>query len=531
MKKEVRNYLSIGFLVLAALILAYLFNLRMTGYVSLLPEYGNQTDCVDAGYVWEVLIGPDCTNITTDVNEIGWINSTGYTFVGSEGADNFVVIAAENITNPSAPVPIPVIEYSLVSATGVVTNATSAIYFNVNFTYTYNETSCVDVVIEERCVGDVCGADFLDLCLDETNCTDVEVGNGSWYDGNCYDEQPVCAVGFLELCLDETNCVGVGYWYDSVCNVNECATDSHCDSGYECDAGSCEVIVEDTGDTEDTEDTGPEFNPYTVTRASLGNIQEITLNQGGSKEVSMIVTNTGTGVLSSCILKPLGEYDSWILVSEEAISINIEDQHEFSFNVIVPEETEEGSYSLKVSVDECLGTAMVKAFTVNIEEKKLEFNIISADRTRDDRVRILYSLEELSGNNQDVVFIFSLVDANNVEVGRVEVNQSINANSSDEFRTNIEINESLLPINETTNETLESELTLHVNFNSQIYSSSIQEKVLIGTPIGGFAIFEGVGAGEAILFIVVLFVLVFIFVFARRMRRQGKTLRSLLNRK
>jgi len=197
----------------------------------------------------------------------------------------------------------------------------------------------------------------------------------------------------------------------------------------------------------------------------------------------------------------------------------------------VPEETEEGSYSLKVSFEGCLDTAMVKEFTVNVEEKKLEFNVISADRTRDDRVRVIYSLEELSGNDQDVVFIFSLVDANNVEVGRVEVNQSINANSSDEFRTNININESLLPINETTNETLESELTLHVNFNSQIYSSSIQEKVLIGTPIGGFAILEGVGAGEAIIFIVVLFVLVFIFVFARRMRRQGQTLRSLLNRK
>ena len=517
MEKEVRNYLSIGFLVLAALILAYLFNLGMTGYVvSDLPLYENQTACENASaeYVW------------------------------------------------------------------------------------YGE-ACYDGQ-------PVCDVGFLELCLDETNCTGAEIGNGSWYDGNCYDGQPVCDVGFLELCVeadctgvgywyddvcnaevepscindlslcldeincvemgsgywydanndnsstcnaevepscsndvtlcDQTNCVSVGsgFWYNSVCHVDECASDDDCNSGYECSAGSCVAMEEEEEEEEEetiSEDTGSEFNPYTTTRASLGDIQEITLSPGSSKEVSMIVTNTGTGVLSSCILKPLGEYDSWILVSEEAININIEDQHEFSFNVMVPEETEEGSYSLTVSVDECLGTPSVKAFTVNIEDKKLEFNITNADRTRDDRVRVIYSLEELSGNDQDVVFIFSLVDANNIEVGRVEVNQSIDANSSDEFRTNIEINESLLPINETTNETLESELTLHVNFNSQIYSSSIQEKVLIGAPIGGFAILEGVGPGEAIVFIVVLFVLVFILVFARRMRKQGKTLRDLLNRK
>ena len=86
---------------------------------------------------------------------------------------------------------------------------------------------------------------------------------------------------------------------------------------------------------------------------------------------------------------------------------------------------------------------------------------------------------------------------------------------------------------ELANETMEnSELNLLVNFNSQVYSSSVSEPIVLGAPIGGFAIFEGVGAGEAIIFVVVLCVLVFIFIFARRMRKSGKTLRDILgNRK
>ena len=509
MKKEVRNYLSIGFLVLAVLVLAYLLNLGMTGFAVLPSEYENQTTCEDAGYVWEDVTNETCTIETIYVNE---------------------TIDCE-----------PCLEYEDINGTqGDCISWSSC----VNETSTDEET-CIDVVIGGQCIGDVCGADFLDLCLDETDCAGA---TGYWYNETCNaNEEPSCS-NDVTLCLDETNCtsVGNGYWYDanedgnSTCNSEEepsCSNDLTLCDGTNCaDVGNGYWYDGVCNAQEETEETVSEPEPEPVvtqtqeTSLSASEISTLSLNPGGSQEATtVIITNTGETHLSSCTVRSVGEFDSWILVSEEATNISPGEQHEFSFDVTVPEETEEGSYSLRV-LTKCSGISAARDLTVNVEKKKLEFEVISADRTRLNRVRIIYSLEELAGEDQDVVFIFSLVDANNVEVGRVEVNQSIDANSTDEFRTNININESLLPINETTNETLESELTLNVNFNSQIYSSSIQEKVLIGAPIGGFAILEGVGAGEAIIFVVVLFVLVFIFVFARRMRRKGKTLKDVLSK-
>lgn len=489
MKKEVRNYLSIGFLVLAVLVLAYLLNLGITGF-AVFEQYKNQTACEDAGYVWENLTEQNCTTVTTCINE---------------------TIDCE-----------PCLEYEDLNGTqGDCINW--SFYIEENCT---DEEDCVEIVIGGQCIGDVCDSEHLDLCLTSGDCGTAE---GYWYDANedgnstCNAEEELsCSNDNLNLCLTEEGCTDAdGYWYDGICS-DECTLDDQCDSGYECSDGSCVKIA-----TEEPEELKESPPPISFTSSE---ILPLSINPGSSQESSVIIKNTGEIPLSGCMLKLMGgEFDSWISVPEEIININPNEEQAFSFSVTVPEGTAEDSYSLKIAT-QCLNMYQAHNFVVNVVEKKLEFDLISADRTRDDRVRVLYSLEELAGEDQDVVFIFSLVDINGVEVGRVEVNQSIDANSSDEFRTNININESLLPINETTNETLESELTLNVNFNSQIYSSSIQEKVLIGAPIGGFAIFEGVGAGEAIIFVVVLLVLVFIFIFARRMRRKGKTLRDVVGR-
>ena len=108
---------------------------------------------------------------------------------------------------------------------------------------------------------------------------------------------------------------------------------------------------------------------------------------------------------------------------------------------------------------------------------------------------------------------FSLLDLNNQEVANASQNRSIDANSTKEFRINIPVNESL-----------EGNLSLLANFNSEIYSSFVQEKITLGAPIGGFAIFgEGVGTtGSIIILVVIVLVLGIVFLVVRKIRKPEK---------
>lgn len=581
MKKEVRNYLSIGFLVLAVLILAYFLNLGMTGFaVFEQQEFSPENNAIFSTNTIDFSVGvsdPDTIGIQNvsllingsivQTNDSGVVGVYSFTETFLEDGNynwNVVVYDSANVSSESD---IWVFSIDTIDTTPELPENQSIVYgidwegvsFDIN-SFDVNESSeqynwSVD---DTRFI--INGTGFLNINTEVTLAVDnyyilVSVKDSEEkVDSAIYNLNVTQAT--LSLDLIGTSPItpgtaadvgGIGCPSQLTCNFYRDGVEVSNPDNEELGEGTYNYVYNTTGnqnyiDTsesfvltveeiiEETEEIVLEPEPEPVittpeTSLSASEISPLSLNPGSSQKATVVVTNTGTKSLISCVVRPMGEFDSWILVSEEATNINIGKQHEFSFDVTVPEETGEGPYSLKVSIG-CSEIFTARVFTVNVEKKKLEFEVISADRTRLNRVRIIYSLEELAGEDQDVIFIFSLVDANNVEVGRAEVNQSIDANSTDEFRTNININESLLPINETTNETLESELTLNVNFNSQIYSSSIQEKVLIGAPIGGFAIFEGVGAGEAVIFVVVLFVLVFIFIFARRMRRKGKTLKD-----
>lgn len=509
MKRDVATYTIIGALVVAAILLIYSSTFQFTGQ-AVLGDYTNETDCVNAGYTWEDITNETCTIETIDVNEVGFIDSLGHTLTGPENASNFFVTEAWNITNQSAPVLISAGDYSVNSATGVVTNATSIVYLDVNFNYTYEGETCVEEVIGSECTGDVCGADFLELCLDETNCTDV--GVGYWYDETCNaEEEPSCS-NDLSVC-DETNCEsdeGDGYWYNGSCSAEPEEEDEE-------EEDEEEIIIQMTPPT-----------PVPVTRLTVTDISDQVINPNQIKQITLSFRNDGETTLTSCTFGIVGDSSSWVIHENGEKSLNPGQEEAFVFDISVPENAEEVSQSLTATVT-CSQRSSSTIFVVDVVEKKLEFELIDVQRTRGDRVRVVYSLEELVGNNQEVEFVFSLVDANGVEVGMVQVNQSINANSFKEFRTNININETLLPINETTNETLESELTLNVNYDSLIYSSSVQEKVLIGAPIG-FAIFGGIGAGSVVILLVVVLALAVVLFVARRMRKSGKTLGSLIKK-
>jgi len=268
--------------------------------------------------------------------------------------------------------------------------------------------------------------------------------------------------------------------------------------------------------SEESNITGTTTEVTEIVKLILEDIPSQTMNPGETREITWSVESVLTFPLQACLFESVGEVSSWINHTE-TLDLNAGEKHTFVFNVVVPEGTAAGSYGLGVSLD-CPGTDVADLFTVEVVEKKLEFGLISVERTEQNEVEVTYSLEELSGEDQNVEIGLSLLK--DIEkVAEVSTSQALAANALEEFLAVVPVDEAL-----------EGELTLVADLNSEIYSASVQERVVIsGTPTAGFAIFGGEGgAGGFIIFLIVVVVLVAIFFIVRYMRKSGVSLKDFL---
>jgi len=492
LKKGMRREVSISIfailIIAAAILTVYYLNVGPTGF-AILSEYTNETSCLTAGYTWENLTEENCTTETIYTNE---------------------TIDCE-----------PCLEYEDLNGTqGECLTWTSC----VNETSAEEET-CIDVVTGGQCTG--AEEPAVSVSLTEP-FDDYDAGSDIPIIFTTTGNNLICSYIVTKengtIVIDDTAITGCANTTFDLSDEDEdyiltiFVTGS---LGNASDSSDFFVDPPNGETTEEEEELVPEVPLETipaVTKVSLGAVQSQDVNQGGSKQLTVSVQNTGTVPVTSCLLK--GDDSGWFSITGGAINLNTGEESSLSFSLNVPEGTSPGEHTLGLSVD-CAEATTSQTFTVNVLQKKLDFNITNVQRTREDRVRVNYFLTELAGEDQDVEIYFSIKDASGLEVANASQNRSIGANKTDNFRTNIQINE-----------TLEGNLTLSAAFNSQVYSSSVLEPISLGAPIGGFAIFEGVGgAGGVIILVVVVLILVVIFFIARKMRQSGKNLGDLFGNK
>ena len=246
----------------------------------------------------------------------------------------------------------------------------------------------------------------------------------------------------------------------------------------------------------------------------VGEISDLIVDLKDIKKVSWHVKNTGTNFLNNCKLKGEGGYSSWIF-SDEIKNLASGEEYEFVFDLIIPEIVEAGKYDLTVSLV-CQEVSEASNFVVEIIEKKLIFDLIKVERVEKNKVKIVYSLEELSGIEQDIELQFLLFGSGKEKLAEVRENQIVSANLKQEF-------EILIPIESS----LEGELKLLVNLNSEDYSNFVQENIILGAPISGFAIFGKKGNTDQIIsFVFVILFLVFAFFIVRRIVKHRKKKRK-----
>lgn len=247
---------------------------------------------------------------------------------------------------------------------------------------------------------------------------------------------------------------------------------------------------------------------------SVDNLSSLAVDEGGVKKIlTWKVKNDGKSFLNDCKFNSLGKYSSWISHTE-AKGLAAGEEYNVVFDVTIPENIGMGSYEMEVSFI-CGETNKSSKFNVEVLGKQLEFKMINAERSGKDNVKIDYSIQDIVGKDQNVDVQFLLFDMDNKKVAEVKESKLISANTEKEFQTMIPINEGLL-----------GELSLLINLNSETYSGFVQENIVLGSPVSGFAIFDNtIGRNTFISTFLVILFLVFAFFVIRRIKGHRKVIR------
>jgi|SRR3989338_5554134 len=536
MKKETERYVFIGTLILGVFLAAYFLNPGITGF-SVFEQ--NNAATFDEGAYENVVYDSNSSAVILSQNQtsgtytskvfdagssVNWINLT---FVGSSALTFQVRICATlNCTNES----FSSVNLDNLNLTGQYFQY--KVLFDANAT---NETlsltsvsigsSPIPVPVQTSVsISEPSGTKSASSGI-PLNFSVVGEGLTCWYDvHDSSDGAEITGNTSISQCSNLIFDLGAGEG-DYIINVY-----ANGSSGFASDNSEFSIDLPSSSATEE-EETNESTTQVPVTPAettesqaesqtqaqkttelNLPEIQSFTAVPGSIHEINWNIINSGTEPVTTCVLTSEGDFSSWVSNSDDSVNLNSGDTHEFSVLVSIPEDTEDGAYTLVVSVG-CSEVSSSKEFVLNVEKQKLNFEIIDAQRTRVDRVRVVYSIEELTGSNQDVEVKFLILDSSNNEVANFSQNRSIDANSTDEFSANIPINDSL-----------EGNFSLSAVANSEVYTTTVLEPITLGTPVGGFAIFgQGLGTGSIVVFVVVVLALVVVFFVARRMRKTGKS--------
>lgn len=248
---------------------------------------------------------------------------------------------------------------------------------------------------------------------------------------------------------------------------------------------------------------------------SIGNIDSFIAISGENKRMSLNARNTGLSFLNSCILEGGGENSNWINYFGGSVQIGGGESHDFSFSLGIPNDLKAGLYNVSVGVS-CNERSKETIFIVEIIEKQIDFNLLNTVRNSNTEVTVTYSLEELSGLNQNLELQFLLFDSNEEKVSEIIENVDLSANQLQEF-------ELIIPIDSS----LSGSFNLLINLNSETYSTFIQEDIILAPRGTGLAIFANNSTSSKVLtsifgimfFVFVAFMVVRIFKLRRKTRK------------
>jgi len=249
---------------------------------------------------------------------------------------------------------------------------------------------------------------------------------------------------------------------------------------------------------------GGSSGPLLSGKLQLTAIPNLIVNPGDTRKITLNVKNSGGIFLNDCKLKGTGEYALWIS-SDDVKGLSAGESYDFIFSLNIPVASKTALYNLGINV-ECKESYKSTNFIAEILEKKLQVKIIDVKSNRNN-LGITYSLEELSGTNQDVNIQILLLGDNNERIAETSETRKLAANTKQNFDTSLNVSSSL-----------KGTFNLLINANSNIASTFVQEEAILrGSAIGGLAILNGTNTDLIFTIILIAVFVVFALFLVRRM--------------
>ena len=233
-----------------------------------------------------------------------------------------------------------------------------------------------------------------------------------------------------------------------------------------------------------------------INNFEIHSLNNITLNQGDSREIELKVRNAGVNYLNDCEIKTSDFYSSWIS-SNNLKGLAPGEKYSFLFEVSALEKIykEKKIIPIIVSCDELNKSVDLQ---LDIIEKTFEIVFLKVHETNQEEINISYSIKELAGKSSDIDIELILMDSNGDIIKKINERAKIESNS--EITRNKKIN---------INELNSSEIKVALNVDSKKYSCFVIENVLIGQTksISGFSVSDNTRNSDKIfsLLIVSLF--------------------------
>ena len=244
-----------------------------------------------------------------------------------------------------------------------------------------------------------------------------------------------------------------------------------------------------------------------MTMLELGGVEDVLMNPGETKTISLKAKNTGTTFLNECRLKAKEGYGSWFKMVSGAKGLAPGEKAEFIFEINLPANVLADKYPLEIAL-ECNEIQKSMKFNVGVVKKNLAVEIVEAKRISENEIKIVYSILELAGKEQNVNIEAVLFGKLNERIADAKNTVIITPKSVNKFE--IVLHSDAIKKNNL--------VSILINANSGIASTFVQENIILDNKgISGLTIFADKEKTDKVITLTLIAgFLVFSFVILRR---------------